>query len=88
MQVAGTIKWSVATKEDFVRSEAKRLGVPENQVTAADGGCANTGPTTCNQYYCGPALVCGKVYDPGSRHFYCSCIPFVDTAATKATNQE
>lgn len=36
-------------------------------------GCYQTGPKSCNPYYCGNGYSCRRAYDPKNKVYWCGC---------------
>lgn len=39
----------------------------------ASRSCYQTGPASCNPYYCGDGYSCTRQYDPATNSYWCGC---------------
>jgi hypothetical protein len=67
-----TAKWVIATKDDFIRAEAKRNAVKESEVKLFEG-CRATEPGKCAIAHCYGKVWCARAYDPVEKYYYCCC---------------
>jgi hypothetical protein len=77
VEVNGSAMWQCGTREEYVRAEALRLGIPESQVEE-QRDCVQTGPQSCSGGCLGPGgtndrRFCLLYYDPQQHYYYCSC---------------
>ncbi len=72
--IGGQVYWELASEEDFLESESKRLEINKEQVILPTD-CYNTGPSSCNAIACNHQYLhwCRSIYNPDTKHYYCSC---------------
>jgi hypothetical protein len=72
VEIRGKHYWTPGTKEEVIRSEAKRLGVPESKVKLFEG-CHIAGPNRCSGGCpIGERGICSLIYNPPNS--YCMCV--------------